>query len=357
MEAKLELSKIAKVLDKEVLKIIDTEIDLSESISPYVTDMLEYASSIASGGKRIRGAFVYYSYLMHGGKNLKEILKVAAAIEISHSYLLIHDDIMDSSPLRRGMKTIHKIYEEIHRENYSKNGSKHFGEGVGITAGDILSHIASGTIITSKFPAENKIKAMTIFHELIKETGYGQLLDEYLELNEDAEEKDIIQVHHYKTGQYTYQNPLFIGAVLAGTTQKNLNTLEKYSLPAGIAFQLQDDILGLFGDEERIGKPADSDLKEGKRTLLIIKALERCNDRDKVIIDNALGSHKITPDTLEAVRRIVIGTGSLDYSEKLAIELTKKAKRALQRGKDPKWIGEGYEFLIGIADYMINRKL
>lgn len=358
MGAKEDLAEIAKKLDTLILEILDEEIDSTSHIHPRIPELIEYTSALADGGKRLRGAFVYYGYLMHGGKNLDEILKIAAAIELSHTYLLIHDDIMDKGNFRRGTPTIHKIY----RNNYihltgEKENSWHFGESIGICAGDILCHIAGMIMAQADFDADLQVKALQKYHRLITDTGYGQVLDVFLELNEAAEEEDIIRVHHYKTGEYTYQNPLQIGAILAGATEKELETLKNYAIPGGIAFQLQDDILGMYGDEGKLGKPADSDLKEGKRTLLIIKALENANAQERIILENALGNPNINLDTLEEVRSIIESTGSLQYSKDLALDYVMQAKKALKDHGKNGWVQEGLAFLEGIADYMINRDL
>lgn len=358
MSAKEDLAKIAKKLDKLILEILDEEMEISKNIHPRIDELLEYISAISDGGKRLRGAFVYYGYLMHGGQDLDEIMKIAAAIELNHTYLLIHDDIMDKADFRRGAPTIHKTYRNnfVHMTGQRKD-SLHFGESIALCAGDIVSHIAGMVIAKSNFDPEKKIKALEKFHRLITDTGYGQVLDVFLELNEAANDEDVIRVHHYKTGEYTYQNPLQIGAILAGANQEQLDALREYAIPGGIAFQIQDDILGMYGDEGKLGKPATSDLKEGKMTLLIINALENANAQERIILENALGNPTITLDTLEEVRNIIKSTGSLQYSKDVALKYVKQAKENLLNNQSKKWVKEGLDFLVGIADYMIERDL
>jgi len=164
-------------------------------------------------------------------------------------------------------------------------------------------------------------------------------------------------VHYYKTGKYTYETPLHTGAILAGASDDDLKALTEYAIPGGIAFQIQDDILGMFGDEYKIGKPADSDLSEGKKTLLIVKAFEKGDSLQKKILNKNLGSPKISSKDLREVRQIIIDTGSLEYSKKIALNLVNKAKERLQKYSHSNWIPEGREFLDGIADYMIKRDL
>jgi geranylgeranyl diphosphate synthase type I len=159
-------------------------------------------------------------------------------------------------------------------------------------------------------------------------------------------------VHTLKTAHYTVAGPLQLGAILAGASEEDLKALNDYGIPLGKAFQIQDDILGLFGSEEKFGKPTDSDLKEGKRTLLILKALEKCSPEEKEKIEGALGNQELSAEAAEEVRAIIKATGSLDYSRKLAGELIEQAKQSISQSN---FKAEAKEFLLGIADYMLKR--
>jgi len=355
LDAKTELHKIARKIDKVILDELQKEMDRSKSISPHIKFLLDNITCIASSGKRLRGAFLYYSYLMHGGKDLDEALRMTAFIELIHSYLLVHDDIMDNADLRRGSFTIHKLYADKYK-NADKVDPRHFGEGVALCAGDILCHVGLQILTQSKFPAEYKLKAFELLHYKLTEVGYGQTLDTLGQVIEGVDEDYVLKVHYYKTGTYTYENPIHIGATLARGNDVDYKALSEYAIPAGIAFQLQDDILGMYGDEERLGKPADSDLKEGKTTLLIVYALDHATKDQRKILDRTLGNPNVTAKDLALVRNVIIDTGSLDYSKKVALKLVTKAKTALKERAHPSWKPEGVAFLEGIADYMINRK-
>ena len=214
-----------------------------------------------------------------------------------------------------------------------------------------------GVITNTNFSSDYKIRALSKINQEFIDTGYGQIIDVFGEVMEKVDEKHVMLVHYYKTGKYTYETPLHVGAILAGAKEEELNVLTEYAIPAGIAFQMQDDILGMYGDEYRIGKPADSDLKEGKKTLLIVKALEKGNKKQKAILEDLLGKTHIKNEELELARKIIIDTGSLEYSKKTALRLVMKAKNKLNEMANPKWSNRGKEFLEGIADYMINRDL
>jgi len=302
------------------------------------------------GGKRIRAILMIMGYRLYGGNMGRDIIKAASSLELVQSYLLIHDDIMDESELRRGKKTVHKIYEDIHLKRGYGGSPKRFGENMGIILGDLANAYALEILSSSNFPADRKIKAIEKLNEIIEYTGYGQIIDIYSGMVEEFREEDLLLLHRYKTARYTIEGPLILGAILAGESGKGL---ENYAIPLGVAFQLHDDILGLFGNEEKLGKPVTSDLAEGKKTLLIIKALENASEEERREIFNALGNPAVTMEQLERVREIVKKTGSLDYSIKMAIRLIEEGKSALRHleVKDE----EARSFLLWLADYIIKR--
>lgn len=358
MEAKEVLGKLAVRVDATIKDILTKEHERVSKISPISTRLIENFNEQAYGGKRLRAAFVYYAYQMFGGTNEEEILKAGAAMELLHSYLLVHDDVMDNSDVRHRRPTIHNIYKNRAKDKFKNiKDAKHFGESVAICLGDILCHLGLEVMANTNFEDKYKVRALSKLHSAFADTGYGQVIDVFGEGMVDVDEAHIMLVHNFKTGKYTYENPLHVGAILAGIENGDLQTLSDYAIPAGIAFQIQDDILGMYGDEYRIGKPANSDLKEGKKTLLIIKAYENADEHQKKILDRTLGNKSIKTKDLEDVRKVIIDTGSLDYSKNKALELVTKAKESLMAKRKDTWGEEGYQFLIGIADYMINRDL
>lgn len=357
MNAREKLGEFAKIVDKEIEKFLENEYKASSNISPIIAEVIKNMNGVSHGGKRLRAAFTYYSYLMFGGKDLSEITKTTIVPEILHSYLLAHDDFMDNADLRHGEPTLQKIYFDKEKNNPLAVDAKHFGNSMAVNIGDTMCHLALEIMTDSNFNPEFKIKAMKKIHRQFANTGYGQILDCYASLLNDVDEDYVLQVQYFKTGKYTYETPLHIGAILAGANDDDLEVLTKYAVPGGIAFQIQDDILGMFGDEQKLGKPADSDMKEGKKTLLTIKAYEKANDEQKAILNNALGNVDATSEDLEAVRKIIIETGSLDYSKNKALELVAEAKKALEDNDKGNWVSDGRAFLDGVADYMINREI
>ncbi len=304
------------------------------------------------GGKRLRAILMILGYKMYGGNDEKAIIQASSSLELIQSYLLIHDDIMDESELRRGKKTVHKIYEGIHLSQGFGGNPRRFGESMALILGDLANVYAVEILSSSKFPDDLKIMAINKLNEVIEYTGYGQIIDIYSSMLEDFGEEDLLLLHKYKTARYTVEAPLVLGAILAGKSEEA--KIRDFAIPIGIAFQLQDDILGLFGDEKQIGKPVTSDLAEGKKTLLILKALEKGNEEDREIILSALGNPAVTYEQLKDVREIVRKTGSLDYSINLARKLVNQGKGALSKLNVEE---EEYRTILKeLADYLINRK-
>lgn len=342
-------------VEKELESYLDEKVKEAGRISDFARELVENIKEYnMRGGKRLRPVLAVFGYKCLGGENEKEILKAAVSIEIMQAFLLIHDDIMDDSDLRRGKPAVHKIYEKIAKERFPDVKAGKFGENIAIIAGELLEIWGIEPIMNAGFPAENRLKAVDKYKEVAAGTAFGQVMDTLNGGRDDVEEEDVMLVHKLKTAGYTVEGPLHIGAILAGAKPADLKVLSEYAVPLGQAFQLQDDILGMFADEEDLGKPADSDLKEGKRTLLIVKALENGSREQKEKILAALGNAEAGRGQVEEVRRIIADTGSLDYSKKLAENLVAKAKKAIEKSRFEK---EGKDFLLGIADYMVERKL
>lgn len=357
MDVKDALGKFQARVDKEIELFFEAERPKAAAISPIASAALEHLAEFSlRPGKRLRPALMYYGYKIFEGEQDEEVVKAAVCPEILHAYLLIHDDVMDQDERRRGEPTMHKVYEDEHRRLYKKYESAHFGESMAINLGDVGCHYALQALAAADFPAEQKTAAILKLHQQIVTVGYGQMLDVMSTVlnDEEVDEDYVMHVHQFKTAVYTYETPLMIGATLAGANEHDLKVLSDYAIPAGIAFQIQDDILGMFGDEKKLGKANISDLREGKHTLLIIKALEKASGEQKEVIKGALGNPNLTQKMADEVRRIVIDTGSLQYSVEAAIKYVKQAKKALEAR--PQWQNEGRRFLDGIADYMIERE-
>lgn len=354
MDIQQTLQKFKEKLDPRLDLFFDQKIQQAREISPQTCQMMAYLKEFTMrGGKRIRPSFTYFGYIAAGGRNKKKLLEVCKYIELIHSSLLIHDDIIDKDTIRRGKPTIHILCKRKYNKKNALRDSRHIGISFAIVLGELSLGLGYEILTDISFPDRVKIRALHILNEMIFHVGAGQMLDIDLAMRDRVTRNDILKVHIYKTAKYTVEAPLCIGAVLAGAGSKRLEVLKRYAIPLGIAFQIQDDILGLFGDEDKLGKPIGSDLREGKQTLLIFKALEKANKQEQRVIHNTLNNSNITLEQIKEIRRIVIKTGSLDYSKKLARKLALEAKEALEGAR---LVSEGKDFLIGVAEYLIDRE-
>ena len=206
---------------------------------------------------------------------------------------------------------------------------------------------------SSNFENDLKIKALNNLDKIICNTILGQSLDLTLSKDDNFDIDTIFEMQKYKTAKYTIEGPLHLGAILAGADEKFLNSLSNYAIPVGIAFQIQDDIIGIFGNEKKIGKPIGSDIKEGKRTLLFSKAIENANDTQKQILNEVIGNENISSTDIKGVKDIIIKTGSLEFSVNKAEKLIKNAKESL---KNLEISEKNEKFLNNLADFVVRRK-
>lgn len=359
--AKANLEKFVLKIDKELGKYFDSELKnvfgVSVKEKALNTHILKHIKEHdLRPAKRLRGSFVYYGYRLFKQDKQAELLKAAMSIELIHTALLMHDDFMDQDDTRRGLPTTHEYYKKYHQSNRFRFDSTHYGDAMSVTAGDTALMLGFEILGTSKFENLTKLNAINRTLRGIANTAYGQAYDLTLESRGEASERDITDIHLAKTAIYTYENPLHIGAILAGAGKKDLDLLSRYAIPGGVAFQIQDDILGLFGDTQKTGKPAHSDLRQGKMTLLIVKALENANSKQKKILLNLWGKHDITDSEADEARKIVLETGSLEYSKKTAVKWAKKAQLAIPEMIKLKYSKDSVDYLDGIAQYMVERE-
>jgi geranylgeranyl pyrophosphate synthase len=350
LKSKERLVEYAKIVGG----VLNNYFELNRSAndqSPIFIDVYNHiAEHCLRGGKRLRGSLVVAGYELFNGKDIEEITKVSIASEIAHTALLIHDDVIDQDSVRRGGVTTHQFFAQ--KSNQKDQAKEHFGESVAICAGDIALLTAPQIILDSRFAAELKVKAAGYFLRGLVTTGYGEILDVAMEDTKIANEDEIKNLHHLKTGVYTYLTPLGVGATLAGATSEQIEKFNTYCSLSGISFQIQDDILGLFGDEQKTGKSNSSDIKEGKITLLYLKALE--SQAHSKRISELWGKKDINSDELEEVKRIITETGSLNYSIELSKSLAMKAANSLPKGE---YNQSAMEYLEGLAQYLVEREI
>ena len=344
-----------KIVDRELANFFRDKLKEMEKVGPSAKNAVKCIRELTlAGGKRLRAAFMHWGYVGAEGKEVGKIIEASMSIELTHIFLLIHDDIIDRDDFRHGVSTIHKRYESLAKKYYKKTDAKHFGDSMAIIVGDMAAAFGNEIIFNSKFKPEIVLKALDKLQEIVSVTVSGEIFDVILEAKGSATEKEVLEVHRNKTAKYTVEGPLHLGAMLAGADEKMLRDLSDYAIPVGTAFQIQDDILGAFGNEKKLGKPVCSDLREGKQTLLVVKALENGDRHQKKTIEELLGKKEVSEEEIEKFRQIVRNTGSLEYSQILAKKLIGEGKKAL---RDSKIENGTKEFLAGIADYIVNREI
>ncbi|MHB8361255.1 MAG: polyprenyl synthetase family protein [Thermoplasmataceae archaeon] len=308
----------------------------------------QIADYTIQGGKRIRPILVVCGHdLFH--KPDPEVYKAAISLELTQSFFLIHDDIMDQSDLRRGMPSLHKVLE---RDFEGMREARRMGENIAIVAGDIAMTYAYESLNETNFDDRIKNKAMKELISITKITGYGEGIDMLTTAGVQLKMSDLIRLHLWKTAKYTLEGPLLLGASLADYTGSTAD-ISAYGCLTGLAFQLHDDIIGLFGKEEEIGKPIKSDVNEGKQTLLMIKAMEMASMENSDFIREILKKGNVTDNEFERIKKIVEQSGSYDYSRKLIGKFIASGKDYANKIKGN---NDTKKFLLWLADYLVTRK-
>ncbi len=309
---------------------------------------------LSRGGKRIRGALVMAGYQMCGGTNLAMITQAARAIEMLHAYMLIIDDVQDRSSLRRGKPSAHKLIETYHAKRKFKGDAAHTGISLALNAAIAGAHGAQIVLANLDADPQLRLNAISITNRTMIITAHGQTLDIINELVDQPSQADIERVLEWKTALYTVINPLHVGMVLAGADCHATDAITPYATHAGKAFQITDDILGIFGDEKDLGKTPGDDIREGKGTLLVLYALKHAKPADRDFLKKCLGNPKLATRDFERCKQVIMDSGALAYAQKQAGQHLDQALAALDKAQNL-WSQQGTEFLKGIALALQNR--
>jgi geranylgeranyl diphosphate synthase type I len=306
--------------------------EMDEALIP-VADAVR--TLVGSGGKRLRPAFVWWGHRAAGGRGDAEVLKPAGAVELLHTFALIHDDIMDRSPTRRGLPAVHTALADHHRQAGLVGDPAWFGVGGGILAGDIVFVWADMLFESAHLEPTAMSRARTAFAELRCEVMAGQYLDLRLAGLPTATDADSLRVSLLKSGRYTVTRPLQVGAALGAPDADLDRALVGFGDPIGVAFQLRDDVLGLTGDPGTTGKGALEDVREGKQTLLVLRARDLADDGQRKVLADVIGDPHATQADVDAVREIVVDTGALADVEARVATLRAQAEQALAGVREP----------------------
>lgn len=305
-----------------------------------------YCDILTRGGKRLRGALVIEGYKMTGGTNQAMIMQAARAIEMIHAALLVIDDIQDRSLSRRGGPTAHVKLNQTLKD-------KHLAETLATNSALLGIHAAMTILANLDAPAELRSNVLSILNRTLVITIHGQIADP-INQQKQTTEADVIKVQEWKTATYTILNPLHVGMVLAGAGCEVTDGVTPYAHAVGQAFQITDDIIGTFGAHQDTGKNPIDDIREGKRTLLTVHALQNASPADNKFLLACLGNQDLTQQDFRWCQQIIKKTGSLKYAQKQAQQYVESAIQSLDVNVGY-WSTEGDRFLRELASYLLQR--
>ena len=303
-------------------EFLDEMTDRLAPLGPDASRLLDEARGVVSGGKRFRAAFCYWGYRAVRPEVADEhaLVRACAALELLHASALVHDDYMDASDTRRGRPATHRSFTAGHRQDGWRGDPEQYGAAAAILLGDLLLSWADELLRRCGLPVTEVSAAMDVFDRCRSEVITGQFLDVSVQARGAADVDTAMTVLRFKSAKYSIERPLHIGAALAGATPDVLRELTAYGLPLGEAFQLRDDLLGVYGDPAATGKPAGDDLVEGKRTVLVALALDSAPAEDARRLDAALGS-PLSADEVAGLRAIIDASGAHTHVEQVIDEL------------------------------------
>ncbi len=350
-QAKQTLKSYVPLIDKRIAKYLQSEMVQKFGFNlrqkAMVQLILQHSQEyILRPTKRVRASFVNYGFSLSGKKVTEKVWQTAVGVELVHAAILIQDDIMDLDDRRRGGPSTHRYFQQKY------NSTDHFGHSMAINVGDVLLCLGFELIEKS-----GSSPAMLQMLRSVTNTAYGQAYDVSLESLGDWSENDVLTLHKAKTAIYTYENPLFIGAHLAALPEAVFRVLHDYAMDGGVAFQLRDDMLGVFGNPKDTGKSADSDLKQGKVTLLVLYVLQHGTKAQIDHLKKVWGNRFAQQADLLVAKQVIKASGSLDYSYKLTAQLAAKAAQTAAKLHKLKLNPQAIDYLQGVAHYMVKREV
>lgn len=292
--------------------------------------LLEY-KRMTIGGKHLRSSLAILGYQLANGAIDDEILMASMSVEALHSAFLVHDDIVDKSDTRRNEPTVHVRYErEAIKSGRGPALARDVGFATALHIGDIGQALAQQILLDSNFPAPALLSCIRLFNLHLWHTVMGQLQDmEQIDI-EDLREADVEDIHKKKTAYYSFVLPMLMGYTLGQGKAEHIDALTNYAIKVGTVYQMQDDVLGIYGDQEELGKPVDTDIKEGKKTLLVCRSLEVLDGDLRKELLQCYGNEDIAPEQVKRVGEIIRECGALDYSNKKADRLIAEALESIR---------------------------
>lgn len=359
------------VVSASLRAFVEEQTAVLDSVGPELAPVHLAAAQMLHGGKRLRPAFAFWGYVAAAGLPDAEILPglitAAASLDLLHVSALVHDDVMDSSDVRRGRPAAHRQFEALHSTAGWLGDSVAFGRAGAILLGDLLVMWHSQMLQGADLPPSALARALPIVEAMRVEVTAGQYLDIVAQAHPfrgqgpalggfgpeiDISLDEASRVVEYKSARYTVQRPCQMGAALGGGDDYLYYALGAFGSPLGRAFQFRDDVLGVFGDTVLTGKPTGDDLREGKRTVLIAQAFARADEAGRETLADRLGDPDLDEDGISTLQEIIVESGAHAAVERMIEEGYDKALDALDEAEIT---DDGRTALTALADAAVRR--
>jgi len=341
-------SRLVDLVQSRIEEFLEERTSILRSIGSDLEPLDTFSRRFLSGGKRFRALFCYWGweavggrgydpFESDGGRDRFPIVSAASALEIFHAAALVHDDIIDNSDTRRGAPAAHRLFERLHAESGWAGASDDFGRASAILLGDLLLGWSDELLDEGLAALDDRQSARAARAEFVTmrtEVTAGQYLDILQErawlTQPDSEHRARAErVIVYKAAKYSVESPLVIGGAIAGASAAQSDALRAFGLPLGIAYQLRDDLLGVYGDPDVTGKPSGDDLREGKRTMLVAIARERLAAGPRRLLDELLGDPELDEGQVRMLQRTISECGAVGELERLIADNVARANAVL----------------------------
>ena len=348
--------ELLSAIGETIEGFIDNQTQLLTEVG--ATDLLPIARESTAGGKRLRPAYCYWSYVAAAGQpeDAQPLLDVASSLDLLHVSALVHDDLLDAADTRRGLPAAHKRFEALHGKRGGRGSATEFGVSSAILLGDLL--LMWSIELADRSGAPGLDRARPHLSTMRSEVTTGQFLDVSAQYGTTgvasvAEELDVARrILEYKSASYSIRRPSLIGAALGGASDQLLGALGEFGSVIGRAFQLRDDVLGVYGRPEVTGKPYGGDIHEGKRTVLVLTALSNASDEEARELSDMLGAEGLTDTDIDRAAEIIESTGARAYVDGVIEENMRHALAVLE---DTEMTADGRTALAELAERSVKR--
>jgi geranylgeranyl diphosphate synthase type I len=331
-----QLKSLREQIEAQLQDFLTTQSNYFTAIAPELKPAATSLTAfVINGGKRFRPLFAAVGAMGAGSQLNDAEIRAFASLELLQACALVHDDLMDASDTRRGEPAIHKLFESMHESEKFQGKATQFGLSASVLIGDLALIWSDQMLNSSGIKSESLLAALSVHDEMRVELIAGQYLDVFEQARGTQSVAQALNIARYKSAKYTIERPLHLGAAIAipdaAKRAQLVSIYSEFGLPLGEAFQLRDDLLGVFGDPKVTGKPAGDDLREGKRTVLMAMTHDRISGPAEAEFLKEFGNHDISDSAITRLQEIISETGAAMHVEDLIEDLTSTALEALNR--------------------------